>query len=85
MEATNKGGGRSARRLAPRLAHRLARMLADTRGATAVEYGLLVALIGAGMYAAAATLGGDLNGAFTDMAGCLNSDGSNGPKGCTIN
>jgi pilus assembly protein Flp/PilA len=41
---------------------RLAKM--DERGATAVEYGLLVALIAAVIIGAVVILGGKLNGAF---------------------
>ena len=37
------------------------------RGATAVEYGLLVALIAAVIVAVVATLGGKINGAFNTV------------------
>ena len=37
------------------------------RGATAVEYGLLVALIAAVIVAVVATLGGKINDAFTSV------------------
>ena len=39
----------------------------DERGATAVEYGLLVALIAAVIVAVVVTLGGKLNDAFTTV------------------
>ena len=39
----------------------------DERGATAVEYGLLVALIAAVIVAIVATLGGKINTAFTTV------------------
>jgi pilus assembly protein Flp/PilA len=46
------------------LLHRLAR---DEGGATAIEYGLIVALIAVVIIAAVATLGGHLVNAFTDI------------------
>ena len=39
----------------------------DERGATAVEYGLLVALIAAVIIGAVIILGGAINGAFTTV------------------
>jgi pilus assembly protein Flp/PilA len=41
------------------------------RGATAVEYGLMVALIAAVIIGAVAAIGGALNGLFTAVAGAL--------------
>jgi pilus assembly protein Flp/PilA len=41
------------------------------KGATAVEYGLLVALIAAVIVAIVATLGGQINTAFTTISGKL--------------
>ena len=41
----------------------------NERGATAVEYGLLVALIAAVIVAIVATLGGQINTAFTSFSG----------------
>lgn len=41
------------------------------KGATAVEYGLLVALIAAVIVAIVATLGGQINTAFTTISGRL--------------
>ena len=38
--------------------------IADEDGVTAIEYGLIAALIGVAMVAAATTLGGKLNGIF---------------------
>jgi pilus assembly protein Flp/PilA len=43
----------------------------DERGATAVEYGLLVALIAAVIVAIVATLGTQINTAFTTVSGKL--------------
>jgi Flp pilus assembly pilin Flp len=40
----------------------------DDRGATALEYGLLVALIAAVIVAIVATLGGQVNAAFTAVS-----------------
>ena len=40
----------------------------DDEGATAVEYGLMVALIAVVILGAVATLGGKLNGLFTTVA-----------------
>jgi pilus assembly protein Flp/PilA len=42
--------------------------LADEEGVTAIEYGLIAALIGVALTAGASTLGGDLNDAFTKIA-----------------
>ncbi len=41
----------------------------DERGATAVEYGLMVALIAIVIIGAVTTLGGNLNKLFGDIAG----------------
>lgn len=43
--------------------------LADEEGVTAIEYGLIAALIGVALTAGATALGGGLNGAFTAIAG----------------
>ena len=40
----------------------------DESGATAIEYGLIVALIAVVIVTAVTTLGGKLNGAFTTVA-----------------
>jgi pilus assembly protein Flp/PilA len=45
--------------------------LADSRGATAVEYGLLVALIAAVIVTIVATLGGKINDAFTTVSNAV--------------
>jgi pilus assembly protein Flp/PilA len=44
---------------------------ASEKGATAVEYGLLVALIAAVIVAIVATLGGQINTAFTTISNKL--------------
>jgi len=43
----------------------------DERGATAVEYGMLVALIAAVIVGIVATLGGQVNDAFTTVSDAL--------------
>ncbi len=45
--------------------------LGSEKGATAVEYGLLVALIAAVIIAVVATLGGQINTAFTTVTNAL--------------
>jgi pilus assembly protein Flp/PilA len=45
-----------------------AAQLRDERGATAVEYGLMVALIAVVIIVAVATIGKDLNGMFQKVA-----------------
>ena len=45
--------------------------LGSEKGATAVEYGLLVALIAAVIIAIVATLGGQINTAFTTVSDAL--------------
>jgi pilus assembly protein Flp/PilA len=43
----------------------------DDRGATAVEYGLMVALIAAVIVAVVATLGNQINNAFTTVSNSI--------------
>ena len=43
----------------------------DDRGATAVEYGLMVALIAAAIVVTVTALGGELNTLFTNVTGSL--------------
>jgi pilus assembly protein Flp/PilA len=45
-----------------------ARFLKDESGATAIEYGLIAALISVALIAGATTLGGALNNQFTNIA-----------------
>lgn len=52
---------------------RLAKM--DERGATAVEYGLLVALIAAGIIAVVAVLGTDIRNAFNSVEDGIGGNG----------
>ena len=44
---------------------------AEEKGATAVEYGLMVALIALAIIGTVGALGGALNGLFTNIAGSL--------------
>ena len=46
---------------------------ADESGATAIEYGLIAALIAVAIIVGANTLGGNLNTLFTDVATCVAS------------
>lgn len=49
----------------------LRHFLADDSGATAIEYGLIAALIAVGIIAAATTLGNNLQGVFQRIAQSL--------------
>ena len=49
----------------------LSRFVADEAGATAIEYGLIVALIAVVIIAAVTTLGTKLNATFTTINGNL--------------
>jgi len=44
------------------------RFASDESGATAIEYGLIAALIAVGIIAAATTLGGSLSGLFNKIS-----------------
>ncbi len=50
----------------------VARFIADESGATAIEYGLIAALIAVGIIAAASLLGGSLSGLFNKISNKLN-------------
>lgn len=45
---------------------------ADENGVTAIEYGLIAALIGVAVAATAKTLGGDLSDLFSDISAKIN-------------
>ena len=49
----------------------LARFIKDTSGATAIEYGLIAALVSVVIITAVTTLGGDLEATFTGISGAL--------------
>lgn len=53
----------------------------DERGATAVEYGLLVALIAAVIVAVVVTLGGQIGAGFTKVSNALTGAGVTAPSG----
>jgi len=50
------------------------RLRSDKRGATAIEYGLIVALIAVAMMAGLRQLGGGAGGMWTNLAGTVNSN-----------
>ena len=52
---------------------KMIRFFKDEEGATAVEYGLLVALIAAVIIGTVATLGGQIDAAFTSITTALGS------------
>ena len=51
----------------------LARFAHDESGVTAIEYGLIAALIGVGIVATAGAVGTSLNGIFTSVSGTLDT------------
>lgn len=51
----------------------VARFMNDESGATAIEYGLIAALIAVGIIAAATTLGNSLSGLFNRIGTRLNN------------
>jgi pilus assembly protein Flp/PilA len=54
------------------MAKTFARFIKDESGATAIEYGLIAALIGVALITGATTLGGKLNNTFANIAGKIN-------------
>lgn len=51
-----------------RMTKRIRRLLGNERGATAVEYGLIIALVGAAITVAVSNLGSGLTLVFTNIA-----------------
>jgi pilus assembly protein Flp/PilA len=51
-------------------------MLRDKRGASAAEYALILAIVGAAIAAAAIFLGGEIATAINDAGTCISSNGS---------
>ncbi|HTV70056.1 MAG TPA: Flp family type IVb pilin [Rhizobiaceae bacterium] len=54
------------------------RFLKDESGATAIEYGLIAALIALAIMVGAGQLGNALNERFQNIAGCLNNASADG-------
>jgi len=52
--------------------------LKDETGASAAEYALILAIVGAGIALAAITLGGTISTAMTDASSCISD-----PSSCT--
>lgn len=50
-----------------------ARLMKDESGATAIEYGLIAALISVALIGGATTLGGSLNTLFQDLSGKMST------------
>jgi pilus assembly protein Flp/PilA len=50
--------------------------LNDESGASAAEYALILAIVGAAIAAAAVTLGNTIATALSDAAGCISAPGS---------
>ena len=55
----------------------VARFVNDESGATAIEYGLIAALIAVGIIAAATALGGSLSGLFETISTKLDTASTN--------
>lgn len=51
----------------------IAKILFDRKGATAIEYGLIAALIAVAAIGAMSTLGGKLSNSFTNVSNNLNN------------
>jgi pilus assembly protein Flp/PilA len=58
-----------------------ARFAKDESGATAIEYGLIAALISVGIIVAVSTLGGTLSGVFEDINTRLTTPGAGAGTG----
>lgn len=63
-------------------AHMMSLRVSDERGATAVEYGLMVALIAVVIIAAVAALGGVLDTSFTDTCTAIDNASANPQGNC---
>jgi len=58
----------------------VARFVNDESGATAIEYGLIAALIAVGIIVAATTLGTSLSGLFNNISTRLGEEAANAVK-----
>ena len=56
--------------------NKLIKMIRNTRGASAAEYALILAIIGAAIAVAAIALSGAISGAMNDATTCINSNGA---------
>jgi len=56
--------------------HMIKNFLRDESGASAAEYALILAIVGAGIAAAAIFLGGAISTAVNDAGTCINSNGT---------
>ena len=63
------------------LMQKLQSFLADEQGATAVEYGLMIALIAAAILVAVGLLGTELNTKFTSVTDAVKNAGTTGTGG----
>jgi pilus assembly protein Flp/PilA len=57
----------------------LNRLAQDRRGASAAEYAMILAIVGAAIAAAAFFLGGEVATAMNDAGSCISSNGSTCP------
>jgi pilus assembly protein Flp/PilA len=57
------------------------RFLKDKSGATAIEYGLIAALIAVAIIGAVSTLGGDVSNTFGEVSAGLTGAGGEGGEG----
>ena len=57
-------------------------MLRDDSGASAAEYALILAIVGAGIAVAAFALGGSISGAMTRAKTCIDSSGGTAQPTC---
>ena len=55
--------------------NKLIKMIRNTRGASAAEYALILAIIGAAIAVAAIALSGAISGAMNQATTCINTDG----------
>jgi pilus assembly protein Flp/PilA len=55
---------------------RFINMLRNNRGASAAEYALILAIVGAAIAAAAIFLGGEVAEAINDAGSCISSNGT---------
>ncbi len=59
----------------------LLKLISDESGASAAEYALILAIVGAGIATAAFALGGAIKGSMTTATSCINT-GATIPANC---